>query len=78
MNEPKLTLDQVFAMDLPPIIVYAAPIMFALVFVEYFIRIRKLSRSYDTKDAWAATAVGIGNIISSALTKVVTFGVVLS
>lgn len=77
MNEPKLTLEQVFAMDLPPIIIYAAPVMFALVFVEYFIRIRKLRRNYDTKDAFAATAVGIGNIISSALTKVFTFGLVL-
>ena len=59
-------------MDLPPIIIYAAPVMFTLVFIEYIIRIRKLRREYDAKDAFAATAVGIGNIISSALTKVVT------
>ncbi len=77
MDKPKLTLEQVFAMDLPPIIIYAAPVMFALVFVEYFIRMHKLRKSYDTKDALAATAVGIGNIISSALTKAATFAVVL-
>ena len=77
MEKTKLTLEQVFAMDLPPIIIYAAPIMFALVLAEYFFRIIKMRREYDTKDAWAATAVGIGNIVSSALTKVATFSIIL-
>lgn len=77
MNKQTLTIEQIFAMDLPPIILYAAPVMFLLVFIEYAIRIRKLRKSYDRKDAYAATAVGIGNIISSALTKVLTFSVVL-
>ena len=77
MEKTKLTLEQVFAMDLPPIIIYAAPIMFALVLAEYFFRIIKMRKEYDTKDAWAAFGVGIGNIVSSALTKVATFSIIL-
>jgi len=77
MQKPYYTVESILAMDLPPIIVYAAPVMFALVFIEWFIRVRKLRMAYDGKDTFAAAAVGIGNIISSAFLKAIMFGIIL-
>lgn len=77
MQKPYYTIQQILAMDLPPIIIYAAPFMFALVFAEWFIRVRKLQMSYDGKDTFAAAAIGIGNVISSALLKGILFAVIL-
>ncbi len=77
MSKPEITLETIMTMDLPPIIVYAAPIMIALVGVEYYIRVKRMKLPYDTKDFWAALAVGIGNIIVSAIFKLAMFGVIL-
>ena len=44
MIEKPLTYEQVIAMDLPNIIAYAGPLMIGLVFVEWFISLRKKSR----------------------------------
>ena len=77
IGKPELTLEKVMALDLPPIIIYAAPVMIALVLLEYYIRVKKLRKSYDSKDSVAAFSVGVGNIISSALVKALLFGIIL-
>lgn len=77
MAKEKITYEQVLAMDLPNIILYAAPIMFILVGVEWYISFKRKQEFYDEKDTLAATAVGIGNVIVSALLKIFTFGIAL-
>ncbi len=77
MEKTKITLEQVFAMDLPPIIVYAAPAMISLVFLEYFLRLYHNRKDYDKLDGLAAAGVGVGNLLSTALTKAATFAAVL-
>ncbi len=77
MSKPTYTLEQILSMDLPPVILYAAPIMVLLVLVEYILRIRRLRSQYDRKDALAAAIVGVGNLLSSALLKAVLFGIIL-
>lgn len=77
MEKPVFTIETILNMDLPPIILYAVPVMVSLVFIEYAIRVRKFRRSYDTKDGFAAAIVGIGNLVVSAIVKVATFGIIL-
>lgn len=77
MIEKPLTYEQVLALDLPNIIAYAGPVMVAFVLLEWFISFIKNHKLYDGKDAIAATAVGIVNVILGAILKIVTFGIVL-
>ncbi len=77
MNKPIYTLEQILTMDLPPVILYATPVMILLVVLEYVLRIREMREDYDHKDALAAAGVGIGNLISSALFKALLFGIIL-
>ncbi len=64
-------------MDLPPVIIYAIPVMVALTLLEFGFRVFKLRKDYDKKDAFAALAVGIGNLLVSAMIKVLLFGIFL-
>lgn len=75
--KPIYTLEDIMTMDLPPIIIYAAPVMFALVGLEWFIRVRKMKKEYDGKDTFAATFIGVGNIVVSAVVKLTLFGIIL-
>lgn len=77
MTKEKLTLDQVLSMDLPNIILYAAPIMIALVVVEWIVSFYKKRNYYSGKDTLAATAIGLVNVGLSAAMKLLTFGIVL-
>jgi len=77
MSKPIYTVEQILNMDLPPIIIYAAPIMIVLTLMEYAVRVYRMGKSYDGKDAFAAFAVGVGNIITSALFKALLFGLIL-
>lgn len=77
MTKEELTIDQVMSMDLPNIIVYAAPVMIALVFAEWIISNYKKRNYYDGKDTLAATAIGLGNVALSAMLKIATFALVL-
>lgn len=63
--------------ELPPIILWVSPIMVSLVILEYWLRYRKFGEKDDIKDMFAASFVGIGNLISSALTKGLLFGLIL-
>ncbi len=73
----KLTYEKVLAMDLPPIIVYATPVMIGLVLLEWGLSLYQNRQIYDTKDTLAATAIGVGNLVISALIKVATFGIII-
>lgn len=77
MIKEKLTIEQVLSMDLPNIIVYAAPVMISLVLLEWIISYYKKKDYYDSKDTLAATAIGLGNVAISAALKIVTFVIVL-
>ena len=77
MEKQYFTIEQALSMDLPPLIIYAAPVMFILVLIEWYIRTRELKEHYDTKDGFSAFAIGLGNIGVSALVKVLLFAVIL-
>ncbi|MCB0639671.1 MAG: sterol desaturase family protein [Lewinella sp.] len=72
-NTPKYNWEQILQMELPPIIIYAAPVMFLLVGVEWYFEFHKKKRAFDGKDLLASTLIGIGNIISSAINKFLLF-----
>ncbi len=76
-GKEKITLEEVFAMDLPNIIVYAVPVMVALVGAEWVISYYQKKSYYDGKDTLAAATIGIVNVIISAAIKVATFGIIL-
>ena len=77
MAKEKITVEQLLSGELPEIIVWAAPIMFSLVAIEWIISAYQKRNIYDGKDTLAATAIGIGNIFVSAATKIFTFGIIL-
>ncbi len=56
---------------LPPIVLYAAPLIFALVAVEWGISQKEHKDLYNAKDFWTSLFIGLGNLASSALTKVI-------
>ena len=51
--------------------------MFALVFIEWGLSAWQNKERYEAKDFWASTAIGVGNIIVSSVTKVSIFGLIL-
>lgn len=51
--------------------------MFALVFIEWEIIARQNKERYEAKDFWASTAIGVGNILVSSVTKLSIFGLIL-
>jgi sterol desaturase/sphingolipid hydroxylase (fatty acid hydroxylase superfamily) len=77
MEKPIFTVEQVLSMDLPPLILYAAPVMVFFVLVEWYIRTRQLKKNYDGKDGVSAFVIGITNVGVSALIKALSFGVIL-
>ncbi len=77
MKKAPLTYEQVLQMNLPNLIVYAVPLMITLVLLEWYFSYRHNKDFYDSKDTFAATAIGVGNVLISAAIKVITFGIVL-
>ncbi|ELR69794.1 Sterol desaturase [Fulvivirga imtechensis AK7] len=77
MEKEKLSVEHVLAMDLPEIIVYAAPVMFALVALEWIVSAYQKRELYDKRDTLAATVIGLVNVGISAAIKVITFGIIL-
>ncbi len=77
MEKVKFTVDDILAMDLPNIIIYAAPVMFTLVALEWYLSYRQKKDYYDSKDTFAATAIGLVNVAISAAIKIATFGLIL-
>ena len=73
----KLTLDQVLAMDLPPLILYAVPVMLSLVLIEFVVSQYRKRKLYQGRDLLASAGIGVGNLVVSAITKVALFAVIL-
>ena len=57
----------------PDIIIWAAPVMFACVLVEYIISSRQNKGYYNKKETWASIGVGIGNVAISTSIKLLLF-----
>ncbi|MGK7892845.1 MAG: sterol desaturase family protein [Xenococcus sp. (in: cyanobacteria)] len=72
-----VTYEDIIALNLPNIIFHAAPIMFAFVFLEWYLSYRDKKNYYDANDTLAATIIGIGNLMISSAIKVITFGIIL-
>lgn len=62
---------------LPPIVLYATPLILALVALEWGISRKEHKELYNTKDFWTSLAIGIGSLGSSAVTKVALFALFL-
>ncbi len=77
MQKPIYTLEAILNMDLPPIIIWAVPVMVSLVILEYVVRAVQMREHWDVKDTWAAIAVGIGNLVTSAMFKTILFTIIL-
>lgn len=77
MFENHLTLEDIGAMDWPNIILWAAPVMFLLVFLEWGLSIYHNKDAYDGKDFLAAATIGLVNVGIGGLLKVATFGAIL-
>lgn len=71
------TLEDIGANEWPNIILWAAPVMFLLVFAEWGLSIYRNRDSYDGKDFLAASTIGLVNVGISALIKVALFTAVL-
>ncbi len=77
MFENHKTLEEIGAMDWPNVILWAAPVMFALVFLEWGISFYQKREIYNKKDFLAAATIGFINVGISAMIKAFTFGVAL-
>jgi sterol desaturase/sphingolipid hydroxylase (fatty acid hydroxylase superfamily) len=77
MHKEKLTFEKILSLELPNIILYAAPVMIALVALEWYLSHRDKKDYYDSKDTLAATFIGLVNVGMSAGIKVATFGIIL-
>lgn len=77
MFENHLTLEDIGAMDWPNILLWAAPVMFFLVFLEWGLSIYHNKDAYDGKDFLAASTIGLVNVGIGGLLKVATFGAIL-
>jgi sterol desaturase/sphingolipid hydroxylase (fatty acid hydroxylase superfamily) len=75
-NKP-LTLEGLLQLDFNTIIWIAAPIMFGLVALEYFLSYKTKKNLYNGKDFLASSAIGFGNLFVNALTKVGIFYIVV-
>lgn len=71
------TTAYIETIETPNIIVWAIPVMFLLVFLEWLISTYQKRDLYDGFDTLAAAGVGIGNLIITALIKVAVFGLIL-
>lgn len=77
MFENHLTFEDLGGHDWPNLILWAAPIMFLLVFAEWGISLYQKKDTYDGKDFLAAATIGFVNVGLSALIKVFIFGIAL-
>ncbi|TDH21328.1 sterol desaturase family protein [Segetibacter sp. 3557_3] len=61
----------------PNIIVWAAPVMFFFVLLEWFVAYREHRQIYDKKESFGSICVGIGNVLINLLIKVSMFTFVI-
>lgn len=81
MNNEILTLEKVKDLlsdsGLDNLILWAIPVMLSLVFLEFVLSVYRDHKVYMRKEFLASASVGIGNLVTSALSKALLFGVVL-
>ena len=61
----------------PNIIIWAAPVMFFFVLVEWYISKKQNHQLYEKKDTIGSICVGVGNVIINTLLKVSLFYIVI-
>lgn len=61
----------------PNIIIWAAPVMFLFVLIEWYIAKRQNHHLYEKKDSIGSICVGVGNVIINTLLKVSMFYIVI-
>lgn len=76
-EESKLVLKDITELDFTTVIWFAAPIMFALVLIEYLVGRTKYKNLYSGKDFLASLSIGIGNLILNGFMKIGMFTVFL-
>jgi sterol desaturase/sphingolipid hydroxylase (fatty acid hydroxylase superfamily) len=76
---PTIDLQNIksFIKDAPEIIVWAAPIMFLFVLIEWIYSKKHDKKTYDKKETFASICVGIGNIFISFLLKFTLFYIII-
>lgn len=74
MDSKPISLEDLQIENWPNLILWAAPIMFLLVFIEWGISAYQKKDAYNTKDFFAASTIGLVNVGISALIKIATFG----
>ncbi len=72
----KLTVEELLD-QIPPVIIYAAPIMIGLVLLEVLIGQIQNRQQYKGKDFFASLSIGVGNLLVSAVVKGALYGVLL-
>ncbi len=81
MNKEILTLDKVQVMlqeaGVSNIILLAIPVMLGLILLEWILSVKTHRKVYEGKDLLASIGVGLGNLVTSALSKALLFGIIL-
>lgn len=76
---PPISLDLIDEVnqDAPNIIVWAAPVMFFFVLLEWYISYRQNKQLYEKQETWGSIFVGIGNVAINVALKVAMFTFVI-
>lgn len=69
----EVIIEEFAGVDLPPLIVWAVPLMLFFVLVEYLIGYYKKKKLYCNKDLLASAGIGLGNLIVNASLKTILF-----
>lgn len=77
MSNKKITLEELLQLDFNTIIWIAAPVMFTLVGVEFYLSYKENKVTYNKKDFLASSAIGFGSLFVNALTKTLVFYIVV-
>lgn len=72
-----ITVQDIQNLDFNKVIIYAAPVMFALVLLEFIFSERKKKDLYNGKDFLASASIGIINLILNAFMKVGVFATIV-
>src|SRR4051812_4298529 len=75
--EISLSLIDEVQHDAPNIIVWAAPVMFFFVLLEYSISYIQNRKLYDRKETFGSICVGIGNVIIGLALKLILFYIIV-
>ncbi len=76
---PKITFEQLKQIDAaaPQLILWATPVMIFFVTLEYFLAKREHRDSYDYQELRGSVFIGLGNLATNFITKIILFAVVI-